>query len=79
MNQGVAGYAQFKVTGHSGADIPRPLRGFKNRVLALGPESNVIHSQAAANVGRALRARIWRALTTDYTLSFSANRNAKHL
>jgi hypothetical protein len=41
MNVGIAGYAQFKVTGDSGADIPPPLRGFKDRVFALGPEFNI--------------------------------------
>jgi hypothetical protein len=40
-NVGVAGYAQFKVTGDSGSDIPLPLRGLKDRVFALGPEANV--------------------------------------
>src|SRR6266576_868258 len=38
MNLGVAGYAQFKVTGDSGLDIPLALRGLKDRVFALGPE-----------------------------------------
>jgi hypothetical protein len=41
MNLGVAGYAQFKVTGDSGSDIPPPLRGLKDRVFALGPEFNM--------------------------------------
>jgi len=41
MNLGVAGYAQFKVTGDSGSDIPLPLQGLKDRVFALGPEFNV--------------------------------------
>jgi hypothetical protein len=41
MNLGAAGYAQFKVTGDSGSDIPTPLQGFKDRVFALGPEFNV--------------------------------------
>lgn len=41
FNVGVAGYAQFKVTGDSGSDIPPVLRGFKDRVFALGPEFNV--------------------------------------
>lgn len=41
MNLGIAGYAQFKVTGDSGSDIPTPLRGFKDRVFALGPEFNI--------------------------------------
>jgi hypothetical protein len=41
MNLGVAGYAQFKVTGDSGSDIPPALRGFKDRVFALGPEFNI--------------------------------------
>jgi len=40
-NVGVAGYAQFKVTGDSGSDIPPPLRGLRDRVFALGPEANV--------------------------------------
>jgi hypothetical protein len=34
-------YAQFKVTGDSGSDIPPALRGFKDRVFGLGPEFNV--------------------------------------
>ena len=41
MNLGVAGYAQFKITGDSGSDIPLELRGFKDRVFALGPEFNI--------------------------------------
>ena len=40
MNLGVAGYSQFKVTGDSGSDIPPALRGYKDRVFALGPEFN---------------------------------------
>jgi hypothetical protein len=35
------GYAQFKVTGDSGSDIPPQLRGDKDRVFALGPEFNI--------------------------------------
>jgi hypothetical protein len=41
MNLGAAGYAQFKVTGDSGSDIPPALRGLKDRVFALGPEFNM--------------------------------------
>jgi len=41
MNLGVAGYAQFKVTGDSGSDIPPALRGYKDRVFGLGPEFNI--------------------------------------
>jgi hypothetical protein len=41
MNLGLAGYAQFKVTGDSGSDIPLALRGLKDRVFALGPEFNM--------------------------------------
>jgi hypothetical protein len=41
MNVGVAGYAQFKVTGDSGSDIPPLLQGLKDRVFALGPEFNI--------------------------------------
>ncbi len=41
MNVGAAGYAQFKITGDSGSDIPTALRGFKDRVFALGPEFNI--------------------------------------
>lgn len=41
FNLGVAYYAQFKVTGDSGSDIPPELRGFKDRVFGLGPEFNV--------------------------------------
>jgi hypothetical protein len=41
INLGVAGYSQFKVTGDSGSDIPPALRGFKDRVFALGPEFNI--------------------------------------
>jgi hypothetical protein len=40
MNVGVAGYSQFKVTGDTGSDIPLVLRGYKDRVFALGPEFN---------------------------------------
>jgi hypothetical protein len=41
MNLGAAGYAQFKITGDSGSDIPPVSRGFKDRVFALGPEFNI--------------------------------------
>lgn len=41
MNLGIVGYSQFKVTGDSGSDIPPLLRGFKDRVFALGPEFNI--------------------------------------
>lgn len=41
MNLGAAYYAQFKVTGDSGSDIPPPLRGFEDRVFGLGPEFNI--------------------------------------
>jgi len=41
MNFGVAGYAQFKVTGDSGSDIPPALRGYKDRVFGLGPEFKI--------------------------------------
>jgi hypothetical protein len=41
MNLGAVGYAQFKVTGDSGSDIPPALRGFKDRVFAAGPEFNI--------------------------------------
>jgi hypothetical protein len=41
MNLGVAGYAQFKVTGDSGSDIPPILRGVKDRIFGLGPEFNI--------------------------------------
>jgi hypothetical protein len=41
MNLGIVGYAQFKVTGDSGSDIPPVLRGLKDRVFALGPEFNI--------------------------------------
>jgi hypothetical protein len=41
MNLGAAGYAQFKVTGDSGSDIPQLLRGLKDRAFALGPEFNM--------------------------------------
>jgi hypothetical protein len=40
-NVGVAGYAQFKMTGDSGSDIPPPLRGLRDRVFGLGPEFNI--------------------------------------
>jgi hypothetical protein len=40
INVGLAGYSQFKVTGDSGSDIPPALRGYKDRVFALGPEFN---------------------------------------
>jgi hypothetical protein len=46
FNVGVAGYSQFKITGDNGSDIPVPLRGFKDRVFALGPEFNVFIPQA---------------------------------
>jgi hypothetical protein len=39
-NVGLAGYSQFKITGDSGSDIPLFLRGYKDRVFALGPEVN---------------------------------------
>ncbi len=41
MNVGAVGYAQFKVTGDSGSDIPPALMGFKDRVFAAGPEFNI--------------------------------------
>jgi hypothetical protein len=41
MNLGAAGYAQFKVTGDSGSDIPTLLQGLKDHTFALGPEFNV--------------------------------------
>ena len=41
MNQGAAGYAQWKVTGDSGSDIPPVIQGLKDRVFALGPEFNI--------------------------------------
>jgi len=41
MNLGAAGYAQFKVTGDSGSDIPPVLQGLKDHVFGLGPEFNV--------------------------------------
>jgi hypothetical protein len=41
FNVGLDYYAQFKVTGDSGSDIPPELRGFKDRVFGLGPEFNV--------------------------------------
>lgn len=41
MNVGAAGYTQFKITSDSGSDIPTVLRGFKDRVFALGPEFNI--------------------------------------
>jgi hypothetical protein len=41
MNLGVAGYAQFKVTGDSGSDIFPILRGVKDRIFGLGPEFNI--------------------------------------
>jgi hypothetical protein len=39
-NVGLAGYSQFKITGDSGSDIPLLIRGYKDRVFALGPEVN---------------------------------------
>jgi hypothetical protein len=41
FNLGLDYYAQFKVTGDSGSDIPPALQGFKDRVFGLGPEFNV--------------------------------------
>jgi hypothetical protein len=41
MNAGLAGYAQFKVTGDSGSDIPPILQGLKDRIFELGPEFNI--------------------------------------
>jgi hypothetical protein len=40
-NVGMAGYAQFKMTGDSGSDIPPELQGLRDRVFALGPEVNI--------------------------------------
>ena len=37
---GLVGYAQWKVTGDSGTDIPLLLRGLKNRVFGIGPEAS---------------------------------------
>jgi len=41
MNFGAAYYAQFKITGDSGSDIPPELRGFMDHVFAIGPEFNI--------------------------------------
>jgi len=41
MNVGAAGYAQFKMSGDSGSDIPPALRGLKDHVFGLGPEFNI--------------------------------------
>jgi len=41
MNLGVDYYAQFKITGDSGSDIPPALRGYQDRVFGLGPEFNI--------------------------------------
>jgi hypothetical protein len=41
MNLGAAYYAQFKITGDSGSDIPPALQGFKDHVFAIGPEFNI--------------------------------------
>jgi hypothetical protein len=41
MNLGVDYYAQFKITGDSGSDIPPALRGFQDRVFGIGPEFNI--------------------------------------
>lgn len=41
MNLGAAYYAQFKITGDSGSDIPPALRGFMDHVFAIGPEFNI--------------------------------------
>ena len=41
MNLGAAYYAQFKITGDSGSEIPPELRGYMDRVFALGPEFNI--------------------------------------
>jgi hypothetical protein len=40
-NIGVTGYAQFKITGDSGSDIPVFLQGLKDRAFSLGPEFNI--------------------------------------
>jgi hypothetical protein len=40
-NLGAAGYAQWKITQDSGSQIPPPLRGYNDRVFALGPEFNI--------------------------------------
>jgi len=42
MNFGAAYYAQFKITGDSGSDIPPVLQGYKDHVFAVGPEFNVM-------------------------------------
>ena len=41
LDLGATYYAQFKITGDSGSDIPPELRGFMDRVFALGPEFNM--------------------------------------
>jgi hypothetical protein len=41
MNAGVDYYAQFKITGDSGSDIPPALRGYQDRVFGIGPEFNI--------------------------------------
>jgi hypothetical protein len=46
MNVGLVGYAQFKMTGDTGTDIPAAIRGLRDRVFALGPEFNVFEPRS---------------------------------
>ncbi len=38
LDLGIAGYALWQVTDDTGADLPEPLRGTRERVFGLGPE-----------------------------------------
>jgi hypothetical protein len=38
LDTGVVGYAQWQVTDNRGSDIPKPFRGIKSNIFAVGPE-----------------------------------------
>lgn len=79
-NIGIVGYSQFKVTGDSGEDIPLVLRGFKDRVFALGPEVNVYIPQAKlAIAGRVIPEFGARVRTQGTTITITAAYTLKSL
>ncbi len=54
MNVGVAGYAQFKVTGDSGSDIPPFVARPQGSCLRARPRVQYLYSQATANIPGAI-------------------------
>jgi outer membrane protein OmpA-like peptidoglycan-associated protein len=52
MNLGLIGYGQFKTTADTGADLPLPnvISQIRDRVLALGPEFNILWPKQRLNL-----------------------------